>query len=136
MALYSDNNFPPKTDPEQQLYAGFFSDQDRRLMTRIRKLDPVELASTRFEFEDSRLKDLLFRYRARTFPTSLTKEERQQWQDFCQLRLTDPSWGAGLVLSEFHSRVQVLLAQYGQDTRAQEILKKLMVYADTLSKEH
>ena len=135
-SLYSDNDFAPKTDPEQQLYAGFFGDQDRRLMARIRKLGSTELASTHFEFEDNRLKDLLFRYRARNFPTSLTVEERQQWQDFCRLRLTDPSWGAGLVLSEFHSRIHVLLAQYEQDTRAQEVLKKLMAYADTLSREH
>lgn len=136
VALYSTQDFTAKTDPEQQLYNGFFSDQDRRLMARIRRLSPAELASSTFEFEDSRLKDLLFRYRARNFPTSLTVEERQLWRDFCRLRLTDPQGGAGLVLSEFNRRLAELAKAHPMDTRAQEVLKKLREYADNLTKEY
>jgi exodeoxyribonuclease I len=134
--LYSEQDFAPRIDPEQQLYAGFFGDHDRRLMARIRRLGPAELASSNFEFEDPRLKDLLFRYRARNFPTSLTGEEWQQWQEFCRLRLTDSTWGAGLVMSEFLERITALSSQYEEDAQAQEILKKLRDYADTLTREY
>ena len=131
--LYSSQDFAPRTDPEQQLYDGFFGDHDRRLMTRIRRLSAEELATTTFEFEDPRLKDLLFRYRARNFPTSLTVEERQNWRDFCRLRLTDPQWGAGIVLQDFNRRLIELTETHPTDTRAQEVLKKLREYADTLT---
>lgn len=134
-ALYSSQEFAPKLDPEQQLYAGFFSDQDRRLMARIRKLGAEALAGTSFDFEDSRLKDLLFRYRARNFPTSLTVEERRQWKTFCYLRLTDPQWGAGMVMSEFRVQMEALVKQHINDPEAQAVLKKLDQYADTLIKE-
>lgn len=134
--LYGGQEFAPRSDPEQQLYSGFFSDHDRRNMARIRRSAPSALAVSEFDFEDPRLKDLLFRYRARNFPTSLTGEEQQQWQEFCRSRLTDPNWGAGLVMSEFLERIAALTGQYKDDTRAQEILKKLREYADTLSKQY
>ena len=37
-----------------------------------------------FSFEDARLPDLLFRYRARNFPDSLSAEEREEWLQFCR----------------------------------------------------
>jgi exodeoxyribonuclease-1 len=135
-ALYGDNDFAVKSDPEQQLYSGFFGDHDRRLMTRVRRMSSQELCSFSPDFEDPRLKDLLFRYRARNFPTSLTGEEQQHWRDFCRLRLTDPQAGAGLVWHEFHTRLAALSEQYGSDARAQEVLKKLRDYADNLVREY
>src|SRR5690606_16128761 len=71
-ALYSEQDFAERTDPEQMLYSGgFFADEDKRLMQKIRLLAPEVLAQTDFPFKDARLPELLFRYRARNFPQTL-----------------------------------------------------------------
>ncbi|WVM89310.1 hypothetical protein UMZ34_00995 [Halopseudomonas pachastrellae] len=53
-----------------QLYDGFLSDADRRLMTAIREADGASLGAMRWPLRDQRLVDMLPRYRARNFPDS------------------------------------------------------------------
>jgi exodeoxyribonuclease-1 len=45
------------------------------------------LATRSFAFTDPRLAELLFRYRARNFPDSLSVDEHAQWQEFRHARL-------------------------------------------------
>ena len=52
-------------------------------------------------FDDERLPELLFRYRARNFPDTLSSEEQQRWRIFCQKRLSAPEWGAPNTLETF-----------------------------------
>jgi exodeoxyribonuclease I len=108
--LYKERLFTPKTDPEQMLYGGFFDDADKRLMARVRKMSGAELAQQHFDFKDSRLPELLFRYRARNFPDSLSRQEQDSWRAFCQRRLTDPQAGAGLAWNELAQRLASLRA--------------------------
>jgi exodeoxyribonuclease-1 len=84
-------DFAPETDPDLMLYSGgFFTDADRRAMARLRVLAAEELAAERFAFEDPRLPRMLFRYRARNWPRTLTDEERQDWDAYRLGRLTEP----------------------------------------------
>lgn len=106
--LYHERQFAPRTDPEQMLYRGFFTDSDRRLMTRVRKLSGEELAQKHFDFKDDRLPELLFRYRARNFPESLNAQEQASWLAFCQRRLSDPSAGASVTWAELAQRLATL----------------------------
>lgn len=119
------------TDPEQMLYSGgFFSDADRATMTQVRKADGRTLAKHNFVFEDARLPELLFRYRARNFPETLSADEREDWLEFCRLRLTDPVAGAGMVLGAYRAKLEEL-KQVPERTPAQrEVLQCLSVYAD------
>lgn len=89
------------SDPEQALYDGFLGDRDRRLCDRVRQASPEELAVQSWPFDDSRLPELLFRYRARNFPQSLTPPEQQRWFEFCRQRLNDPQQGAPLTFAAF-----------------------------------
>ncbi len=57
-----------KPDVDEDLYGGFVGNADRRRLNQLRALDPAELAHRRAGFDDPRLSELLFRYRARTFP--------------------------------------------------------------------
>jgi exodeoxyribonuclease-1 len=100
-ALYSAEEFSPSADPEQQLYDGFLGDRDRRLADRVRSLDPEQLASETWMFDDPRMAELLFRYRARNFPATLTAHEHEQWLGFCRQRLLDPAMGAPNTLEGF-----------------------------------
>lgn len=100
-ALYGREEFTPSEDPEQQLYDGFIGDRDRRLCEQVRIAEPEQLASGAWPFDDARLPELLFRYRARNFSTTLTDDELQRWQLFCQARLTDARQGAPNTLQSF-----------------------------------
>lgn len=68
------------TDPDLMLYGGpFFSDADRTRMAELRSSSPAQLADGTPPFDDSRLPEMLFRYRARNFPNSLNEIEEARW---------------------------------------------------------
>jgi exodeoxyribonuclease-1 len=99
--IYAREDFSSSLDPEQQLYDGFIGDRDRRLCEQVRAADPAQLAQEQWPFDDERLPELLFRYRARNFPDTLSFEEQERWRIFCQQRLTAPEWGAPNTLESF-----------------------------------
>ncbi|WPO99124.1 exodeoxyribonuclease I [Pseudomonas sp. HR96] len=99
--IYASEDFSETADPEQQLYDGFIGDRDRRLCEQVRLCEPQQLAAEQWMFDDPRLPELLFRYRARNFPDTLSEGERQRWQGFCQQRLSDPQFGAPNTLDGF-----------------------------------
>lgn len=100
-AIYAREDFSVSQDPEQQLYDGFIGDRDRRLCEQVRSVDPAQLAQEQWPFDDERLPELLFRYRARNFPETLNSEEQERWRVFCQKRLSNPEWGAPNTLESF-----------------------------------
>jgi exodeoxyribonuclease-1 len=129
--LYAQEDFSPSEDPEQQLYDGFIGDRDRRLCEQVRTLDPQQLAGTPWMFDDERLPELLFRYRARNFPDTLTAEEQLRWRDFCRLRLTDEQYGAPNTLPGFAQALHDLMPSA---TPAQsEVLTQWQAYAAALT---
>ena len=77
--VYASSEFAASEDPEQQLYDGFIGDRDRRLCERVRQVSAEQLASEVWPFGDVRLPELLFRYRARNFPHTLSAAETEQW---------------------------------------------------------
>ena len=107
-AIYASEDFIPSEDPEQQLYDGFLGDRDRRLCEQVRLSDPEQLAKDAWPFDDERLPELLFRYRARNFPHTLSEQEQERWQLFCQQRLSDPAMGAPIILNDFTQAVDEL----------------------------
>ncbi|MCD5995216.1 exodeoxyribonuclease I [Pseudomonas sp. CDFA 602] len=102
-ALYGKEDFIASEDPEQQLYDGFIGDRDRRLCEQVRNAEPEQLARDAWPFDDARLPELLFRYRARNFPETLNEEEQQRWRHFCQTRLCQPERGAPNTLQDYAS---------------------------------
>ncbi|WP_165681679.1 exodeoxyribonuclease I [Metapseudomonas otitidis] len=101
VTVYAEESFAGSEDPEQQLYDGFLGDRDRRLCEQVRNADPQRLAREVWPFDDSRLPELLFRYRARNFPETLSAEETSRWQEFCRNRLMHPNYGAPNTLAAF-----------------------------------
>ncbi|WP_459749846.1 exodeoxyribonuclease I [Pseudomonas sp. 3A(2025)] len=102
-AVYAKEDFSGHEDPEQQLYDGFIGDRDRRLCEQVRMAEPEQLAQPVWPFDDLRLPELLFRYRARNFYGTLSAEEQQRWLDFCRARLSHPEYGAPNTLQSFTS---------------------------------
>lgn len=99
--IFAENGFAASADPEQRLYDGFIGDRDRGLCVQVRDSDPQQLANYAGQFTDERLVELLFRYRARNFPQTLSEAEQLRWMEFCRLRLSDSSAGAPNTLAQF-----------------------------------
>lgn len=131
--VYSGRELAPISDPDRMLYSGgFFSDNDRRTMTRVIDCSPEQLAQESFVFEDQRLPEMLFRYRARNYPQSLTAQESAQWEEQRFAYLTEPEAGASIVLDDYLSRIEQLQAEREGDAAAQSLLQDLLAYSDQL----
>ncbi len=85
--VFSGERERAPSDVDASLYDGFIGDGDKRLFRDIRTTPPQALAARTFGFKDPRLAELLFRYRARNWPDTLSIDERTRWDDYRRLRL-------------------------------------------------
>ncbi len=120
----------PAADVDEDLYGGFLGQADRRLLGRLRALGGERLATERPAFEDGRLEELFFRYRARGFPLTLDADERARWQAHCAARLHEGEGGAQ-TLAEFFEQIDALSETV--DERGQDILGALYDYAEQIA---
>ncbi|CAM3378979.1 exodeoxyribonuclease I [Halomonas lysinitropha] len=121
----------PPHDPDLMLYAGgFFSPADRQQMQRVRETDPWDLVGARFAFQDPRLEEMLFRYRARSYPETLESEEQARWEAFRWERMNDPAV-AGLTLKEFAREIERLNSVPLSD-RDRQILEELVMHVEAI----
>jgi exodeoxyribonuclease-1 len=132
LAIYAREDFSSSQDPEQQLYDGFIGDRDRRLCEQVRTVDPAQLAQEQWPFDDERLPELLFRYRARNFPDTLNFEEQERWRIFCQKRLSEPEWGAPNTLGSFTDAAAKM--NLTATSLQQEVLNEWQKYVQGLRK--
>jgi len=87
--IFTKPDYESNDDPDASLYGGgFFSANDKRKMDMVREADPQILKTLSIPFDDQRLAEMLFRYRARNWPENLSSEEQEQWQQYRQQRLT------------------------------------------------
>ncbi|MDP1771827.1 MAG: exodeoxyribonuclease I [Methylobacter sp.] len=115
------------SDPDLEIYSGgFFSENDKKQMIKIRTMPPEQLAKSAFKFTDSRLPEMLFRYRARNYPQTLNADEQQRWDAFCVGRLTGRQAGAGILLDDYFSRLEELRSA---DNVNADIINALEAYA-------
>ncbi len=121
------------SDADSALYEGFISREDRLRCNQLLASTPEKLADwTADSFQDTRLQTLLFRYRARNYPGTLTLEESQRWVKFCQSRLLDGEFGAGLTLEQFQQQL-LTLAQNDQGQREQKLLEQLSLWVQSMA---
>ena len=99
--VYQEQRVFAEQDPEQQLYGAFLGPRDRKLCDELRKAAPERLQPEFWPFDDPRLPELLFRYRGRNYPHTLSEEELQQWALFCRARLTGERSGAPLNIADY-----------------------------------
>lgn len=117
-------------DPDHMIYSGgFFSRDDRNLMNKITASSAGQLGQLNWNFNDPRLAEMLFRYRARNFPQLLSAEENQQWQNDRLRRLNSPSDSRQLNFESFAAEISQAREAYSADTRAQKILDRLEAWA-------
>ncbi|VAW52424.1 Exodeoxyribonuclease I [hydrothermal vent metagenome] len=90
-AIFQHSKFPEVSDPDGQLYSGgFFSRDDAQRIDSIRNSHVDKLASLQFNFDDARLEEMLFRFRARNYSETLNEKEREQWDNYRHDKFTNP----------------------------------------------
>jgi exodeoxyribonuclease-1 len=131
--VFANSDFPSRSDPDLMLYGGgFFSHADKSTMDKIRACTPEQLAEQTFAFEDGRLGEMLFRYRARNYPDSLNEEEFEQWQEYRYQRLTDPEGGGSLVMEQYFALIEEKLQDDSLPQAKRQLLHELLAYGDEL----
>ncbi|OZN48690.1 exodeoxyribonuclease I [Gallibacterium anatis] len=118
-----DNDYD---DVETALYKGFFSYSDKNNLAILRTLSPEQLANHGLTFQDKRIPELLFRYRARHFYKTLSRAEQIKWQKYCHAKLDASS-------AEFIAEFEMLSAQYANDESKLLLLQNLYEYSLKLS---
>lgn len=129
-AVYARPEREQRPDVDEDLYGGFVGDSDRGRLERLRGLPPAQLAGRRTGFDDPRLEELLFRYRARNFPETLDEAETERWEQHRAARLHGGEGGA-LTLQAFFDRIDAL--NESADENGQEILAALYDYAEGIA---
>jgi exodeoxyribonuclease-1 len=86
--VYAATRERTKADVDGSLYDGFLDEGDKRKFATVRSLPPASLGTHDFGFRDARMPELLFRYRARNWPDTLTDDERMRWDAYRRDRLT------------------------------------------------
>ena len=123
---------PPEARPDvdEDLYGGFVGNADRRILMQLRTLDADKLATASPAFEDTRLEELLFRYRARNFRETLDDTDGERWERHRAARLFDGAGGARTIDSLFDDIDHLSEAA---DARGEELLGALYDYAEMIA---
>jgi exodeoxyribonuclease-1 len=117
-------------DVDEDLYGGFLGPQDRTRLDRLRRTRPDDTAMQRASFDDPRLDELFFRWRARNFAATLSPAELERWTQLRADRLLHGA-GGGLTVEAFHEKLRVLAET--ADARGQELLAALGDYARSIT---
>ena len=117
-------------DVDEDLYGGFIGNGDRRALQQLRLLTPEQLATAQPQFDDARLAELLWRFRARNFPASLDAAEMQRWEQHRAARLFDGA-GAARTVPQLFDAIDRL--SENSDARGEEILGTLYDYAEAIA---
>ena len=138
-AVFSEPKINETSDPDLMLYSGgFFSPRDRMSMDRLVEAHPDTLADSAISFVDSRLEEMLFRYRGRHYPETLDAEDRAAWLQYCRDRLSGqlhPDGRQALTFSGFRQALQEAESEVAGDSRKEGLLRQLSDYSLQLQQE-
>ena len=126
------DEYPTETNPDYQLYSGFISSADKQKMQQLHEQPPEQLGSNAPVFADERLNNLLFLYRARNYPASLTDSEQQKWQRYRTDKLMHGVDNPNLTMEDFSLALENLAHQHASDEQKMKILKSLYLYVQSL----
>jgi len=130
--IFQQNEFPEIHDPDAQLYSGgFFSRDDSARIDKVRTTHASRLAELHIHFDDPRLEEMLFRYRARNFPETLSDDEQEHWKEYRREKLNDPAV-SHRTINQFLAEIESI--QTAPDTIGSQLvlLEELVEYANSI----
>ncbi|MCC3703230.1 exodeoxyribonuclease I [Rouxiella badensis] len=127
VALYAEAEpFTPSQDVDARLYDGFFGDADRATMRIIQQTAAENLPALDLKFQDSRLEELLFRFRARNYPHTLSDDEQRRWLTHRQEALSAER------VQDYILQLESLYNLHEEDAEKTALLKQLFDYGKKL----
>jgi exodeoxyribonuclease I len=120
-----EREFANTDNVDTQLYDGFFTPTDRAAMDIILETPPELLGQLDIQFNDKRIKPLLFHYRARNYPWSLTPDEQHLWADHCRDYFENH-------LDEYMLRLEQLAQKHHADDTKLKLFKSIYDYVQQL----
>jgi len=131
--VFNQRVFDDSADVDGQLYSGFFSRADKQAMDAIHRLKPEGLAQYPNPFKDKRGDEMLFRYRARNYPDTLTEDEHERWEQFRLHRLMTEHNGTGaLNFQQFAAALQQSAEAVMDQPGKLHLLEDLQLYAESI----
>ncbi len=118
----------PGPDPESSLYSSFVPDADKIRLTAVRESDADKLADFHPNFIDERLPELLLHYKAKNFPTSLSKQETEKWEEYRRNRLNHQAPIFLTELQKYQSDKSII-----NDSNKAYLLEELHLWYESLS---
>lgn len=132
-AVFADGeSFEAASNVDYQLYQGFASHADKSKFAVIRDCTPDQLGNLALHFDDAKYATLLFRYRARNWPETLSPEELEKWRKYCQDKLLNGTDNPSINAEDFMLTLENLVHQHEGNERNLKILKALYHYAQSL----
>ena len=121
-------------DADSALYSGFMPDADLKLLpaarAALRSPGPTDFDPARFQ--DPRLREIAWRYRARNAPEALDGMERQRWDTMVRARLTGASEATTIKHDDLATRVAELKNSLAPGDRGHAVLDALLRWASDL----
>lgn len=130
--VFNDTRDFSHTNPDYQLYSGFTSRGDKAKFELITNASPEQLSNLDLTFDDEKFTALLFRYRARNWPQSLSPEELDKWRKYCRAKLIDGEDSPSINAQDFMMTLENLVHEHEGNERNMHILKALYHYAQSL----
>jgi exodeoxyribonuclease I len=124
----------PARDADEDLYGGLVQDADRRRLQQLRARADADWAARLPDFDDERLDEVAFRYRARNHPASLDDDDQERWAMHRIARLVDGEGGAR-TLEAFMAQLDALQEDPAVLVRAdaQAVLSSLRRWAERVT---
>lgn len=133
--VFGNERAHDKLDVDAGLYDGFIADGDKRRMAEVRATPPEHLDKREFGFSDPRLPELLFRYRARNWPSTLTHPEQERWNHYRTQRLRVDSGLSECTFESYYGEIDVLRLQHAEDGSKHILLDQLLAWGKELERQ-
>ncbi|MET0581016.1 MAG: exodeoxyribonuclease I [Pseudoxanthomonas sp.] len=130
--VFGDERAHDKPDVDASLYDGFIADGEKRRIAEVRATPPEHLGQRDFGFKDPRLSELLFRYRARNWPQTLTQPEQERWNHYRRQRLCVDSGLSETTFEAYYNEIDSLRLEHAQDGNKQILLDRLQAWGKEL----
>jgi exodeoxyribonuclease I len=130
--IYAKRTPPQTLDVDGSLYDGFLLDGDKRKFAELRSTPPAVLGQRDFAFQDARLTELLFRYRARNWPETLGAAESEAWNAYRRQRLGEDRGWSEYTFDTHRTEIEALRLAHPDDGRAHALLDQVQAWANDL----
>ena len=127
--VFQDKNNAEKPAPEARLFEGFVSRSDDIKIEAVRNSTDRELADFHPDFADERLTGLLLHYKARSFPKSLSSQEKELWEEYRVKNLQK-------MIPNFMKEFQEIANNQNLNSQEEYILEEIKLWLENILPEN